>query len=301
MRFWPFGRKKKRGSTTGPTLNIESLSLLMGNGRLAEAFAQVKGIIARGSPEDHFILFNMCLVTGDFELASRALDGIAAQEAEYAAPVQTCRQLLEAELWRQDWRASGDRRPAMLSDPPNFVKLQCKAWHERLHGQEAQGLETLDAALEARPSVQGELRTHDKERVRFDDIGDADTYNEPSLEVLSPDRFFLVPFSDIISIEMEPPRSIFEAILMPADLKTRSGTNGMVWVPTLYAGSHLDDDDNIRVGNGSKWRGRDGVTVGSGQRMLRLLPAGGEDEEETEGVEIPWKLIRSIRVEEVAY
>jgi len=281
-------------------MNFENLGQLITRGKLAEAAESVGRLEGKGSAEDHFALFCICLLLGDLDRAERALGFISSSDREVPDAVKVYAGLLNAERTRQQWRASAGNRPSAFADPPSYILLQCKAWHEFLHGEKEKAIGYLNAALERRPSVEGEIRTHDGERIRFDDLGDADTFSEGALEVLTPDRFFLVPFADLVSIEMDVPENLFEAVLLPARIRTKSKLDGMVWVPVLYAGSHLDDSGPVRTGNSTKWKWlAEGVACGVGQRVMRVLNCNSEEDDA--GIEFPWKIVRAIRVEKVLY
>jgi type VI secretion system protein ImpE len=57
-------------------------------------------------------------------------------------------------------------------------------------------------------------------------------------------------------------------------LVVRDGPDGEVYLPTLYAGSHADADDRVRLGRVTDWRGGDGLPVrGVG---LRTFLVGSE-------------------------
>jgi type VI secretion system protein ImpE len=55
----------------------------------------------------------------------------------------------------------------------------------------------------------------------------------------------------------------------------RNGPDGEVFLPALYAGSHADADDQIRLGRATQWRGDAGAPIrGVGQRVFLI---GNED------------------------
>jgi type VI secretion system protein ImpE len=57
-------------------------------------------------------------------------------------------------------------------------------------------------------------------------------------------------------------------------MAVRGGPDGEVFLPALYAGSHLEPDDRVRLGRMTDWRGGDGTPVrGVGQRIFLV---GGE-------------------------
>ncbi len=54
-------------------------------------------------------------------------------------------------------------------------------------------------------------------------------------------------------------------------MDVRDGPSGDVYVPTLYAGTHAETDDQLRFGRGTDWRGEEGEPVrGVGQRTFLI-------------------------------
>ena len=49
------------------------------------------------------------------------------------------------------------------------------------------------------------------------------------------------------------------------------GPDGEVYLPTLYAGSHTSDDEEVRLGRTTEWNGDDGEPIrGTGQRIYLM-------------------------------
>jgi type VI secretion system protein ImpE len=62
---------------------------------------------------------------------------------------------------------------------------------------------------------------------------------------------------------------------LQAQLETANGTNGEVFIPTLYAGSWKHDDDRVRLGRMTDWRDAGSeLYVGEGQKLFFI---DGED------------------------
>ena len=70
------------------------------------------------------------------------------------------------------------------------------------------------------------------------------------------------------------------------------GEEARVHIPALYAGSHAEEQDALRLGRLTEWRDRGGLYRGAGQRVL-LAAAGGETSEHS------LLSVRSLQVDKV--
>ena len=63
---------------------------------------------------------------------------------------------------------------------------------------------------------------------------------------------------------------------MQAELETDNGTNGEVLVPTLYANSFQNENDQIRLGRATDWRDAgEELFIGEGTKLFWM---DGKDE-----------------------
>jgi type VI secretion system protein ImpE len=235
-------------------------------GRLQDAIAAATDDV-RKHPTDsarrNFLCELLCL-TGDLERADRQLDTLGHQDPEVILGVGLFRQLIRAERARQQFYTEG-RLPEMLGPPSPAVKLLLEASIRMREGAPADALGLLAQAEEQRPHVAGTC-----DGTAFDDLRDLDDLTASMFEVLtSTGKYYWIPMERVECIEFRPPARPRDLLWRRAHLIVRDGPDGEVFLPVLYAGSHAESDDRLRLGRATEWRNDDGApTRGSGQRTL---------------------------------
>ena len=227
----------------------------------------------RNSPADRagrFALAELLAFAGDLERADKQLDVLGTNpDAGDMMAVLMLRQLLRAETARREVFARG-RAPEFLTPPPPAVRSLLEGLIRVREGNSAEAAKFLHEAEEARPRVTGTL-----DGVAFDDFRDLDDLTGPVLEVMTGHgKYYWVPVETVAAVEFQPPVLRCDLLWRRAKLLVRGGPEGDVFVPCLYAGSHADPDDGIRLGRKTDYRGGDGEpTRGYGLREFLV----GED------------------------
>jgi len=235
-------------------------------GRLQEAITAATADV-RQHPTDSgrrsFLCELLCLI-GDLERADRQLDTLGHQDPEVMVGVGLFRQLIRAEQARQQFYAEG-RLPELLGPPPPAVKLLLEASIRLREGQTTEAVDLLAQAEEQRPHVAGTC-----DGTAFDDLRDLDDATASVFEVLtSTGKYYWIPMERVELIEFRPPTRPRDLLWRRAHMIVRDGPDGEVFLPTLYAGSHAETNDQLRLGRATEWRNGDGApTRGIGQRTL---------------------------------
>lgn len=233
----------------------------------------LKGAIAAGldavrnKPDDagaRGFLCELLCYAGDWERADRQLDALANLDPAAGMGVTLFRQLIRAEEARQQFHADG-RVPEFLGQPSPVLKMHLEASILLREGNKAEAAKKLAEAEEARPKVGGTL-----DGAAFDDFRDADDLSASFFEVLTSNgKYYWVPFETIESVEVRPPARPRDLLWLRTRMIVRSGPDGEVYLPCLYAGTHTEADDNLRLGRATDWRGAaGGPTRGVGQRVF---------------------------------
>ena len=125
----------------------------------------------------------------------------------------------------------------------------------------------LDDAERLRPKVSGIC-----DGQPFNDLRDIDDLTAPFLEVLTSNgKYYWIPIERVELIEFRAPERPRDLLWRRVHMVVRSGPDGEVFLPTLYAGSATDPDPRIRMGRMTDWHGGDGSPVrGAGQRMFLI-------------------------------
>lgn len=214
-------------------------------------------------PRRSFLCELLCY-TADLERADKQLDVLSTQDPELAVGVALFRQLIRAEQARRQFFAEG-RLPEFVGLPTEPQKLSLQASIEIREGHVETAAKLLDEAEQARPHPRG---TCDGQA--FDDFRDLDDLLNSSLEVLTSNgKYFWIPAERVERIEFRTPRFPRDLLWVPVHMVVRDGPDGEVYLPTLYVGSHAEQDDALRLGRATDWRGGEGEPVrGFGQRTL---------------------------------
>ena len=235
------------------------------DGRLADALAEAKNEV-RQHPTDlgpRMFLAELLAFAGELEQADKHLAAIMQIKSD-AAAVQQMRQLLRAELSRQEVFEQG-RVPEFASAPPEYVQLHLKAI-ARLRDDDPEAAAMCLAEAEMlQPELAGRCDGEE-----FTELRDLDDVTSPVLEVLTATgKYYWVPLETVRRVEFRPPESPRDLLWRSATMEAEPGPAGEVFIPTIYAGSCRADRDALKLGRETTWQGEEGQPIrGLGQRML---------------------------------
>ena len=238
------------------------------SGQLAEAVAAAGDEVKRHPAEvgKRGFLAELLCFAGDFERADKQLDAISEMDPQTAVGISLFRQLIRAEQSRQQFHAEG-RLPEFLAPPSPRLQQHLEASIRLREGQPAEAAALLDEAEEQRPMLSGACGESP-----FDDIRDVDDLTAPLFEVLtSTGKYYWIPMERVEIIEFHDPVRPRDLLWRRAHMVVCGGPDGEVFLPTLYAGSQASEDDRIRLGRMTEWRGGEDAPVqGLGQRLFAL-------------------------------
>lgn len=203
---------------------------------------------------------------GELERADRQLDMLSTQHPDSAMGVALLRQLIRAELCRQEFHTAG-RVPEFTDEPTELIKRHLQASICLREGEEGEAVKLLAEAEAERPQMMGVC-----DGQPFEDLRDLDDLLAPVFEFLtSSGKYYWVPIGDVTKLEMPPPGSLADLLWRPVQLTVLNQPPGAVYMPTLYVGSEQDEQENIRLGRATQWLGGEGAPVrGRGLRMLMV-------------------------------
>lgn len=249
-----------------------TLSELMQERSLQETQDYLEEQIGTGRAEFHFCLSELHILTDELEKASECLRSLAEQMPALGQTCKLYQDVIEADRWRREWHRDGERSPSSFTTPPTHLKLRCKGWHEYHQRTVKHALQSLKRADKHRPRVPGVLESDKQDTHRFSDVRESDSFLCDALEVLSPKKFFLVPFEQIKRLELPKAESQRQFAYVTTRLVTYTGQDGLVWIPQYYAGTHFSEDDESRVGRLTTWEEvDDDFVVAFGPRKLHFF------------------------------
>lgn len=211
-------------------------------------------------------LCELLCFAGDMERADKQLDAMGQQDPQTTVGISMIRQLIRAEQARQQFFGEG-RVPALLDKPSEALRLHLEASICVREGNLGEAAGLLAQAEEARSKKSGVC-----DGQPFEDFRDLDDLTACFFEVLtSTGKYFWIPIERVEIIEFRPPERPRDLLWRRAHMVVNGGPDGEVFLPALYAGSHQEDDDRIRLGRYTDWRGGDGEPVrGFGQRTFLI-------------------------------
>ena len=244
---------------------------LLAAGHLEEASAALLQHV-KANPNDaasRTFLFELSCLSGDWDRAERQLDVIGQQSTEAQLGVMVYRANINAERERRRVFAEGVQ-PHFLREPPAYVDLCVEALNQARRGLIKEARATLDRAEEERPAIAGSLGGKE-----FEDFRDYDDFTAPVVELIVKDKYVWLPFEQIKSIQISPPRQLRDMIWASARVEATDGTIGEVYMPSLYADTSSSANDQLRLG-----RMTDSNPLGEDLYQavgLRLFLVDGED------------------------
>jgi type VI secretion system protein ImpE len=208
-------------------------------------------------------LFELLCFAGEYERADRQLDVIGHQNESAGIGVEVYRQLLKADKARQRWFSDG-LRPTFLLEAPSWIQYQVEAGNR----SRAQQTEEAKALLQQATSKCSKLHGIVNGKP-FADFRDSDDRLGPVLEVYLRENYVWLPCEQIKKITIPQPKQLRDLLWTPATIESGDGPSGEVYLPVLYVGSHGADNDQLRLGRITDWRGLgDGLAGGVGQKTF---------------------------------
>jgi type VI secretion system protein ImpE len=125
----------------------------------------------------------------------------------------------------------------------------------------------------------------------FQSLSDSDPRIGTKLEVFAAGEYLWISYSDIASIQIEPPKKLRDLLWAPAKViagpALRSRELGEVLLPVISPLSFLHDDDDVRLGRATEWcADENGEEAPYGLKNLVV-----------DGEEVPFLEIRHLEIE----
>lgn len=212
------------------------------------------------------LLAELLCIQGDLERADKQLTILADQDAKNAYTLAILRQLIRAELARQETRKAG-RVPEIFNKPDAYVKKQLQALTEWRAGNGRQTVNLLKQASQKLKPLRGRLNQQP-----FTDIRDLDDLCQHHLEVLTFNgAYYWLPLQDIKSIEFSPAKRPLDLIWRQTHIILNDERSLDAVIPAIYAHPESETDERIRLGRMTDWQTEThSPTLGLGLRMFLI-------------------------------
>ena len=235
------------------------------NGDPVAALAQLQEQV-RSRPEDaklRIFLFQLLCVTGKWERALNQLGVAAGLDPAALAMAQTYGDAVRCEAIRADVFA-GRKSPMIFGQPDQWLALLIESLLVAGRGEPERSRELRARAFDEAPPTGGTING-----TPFSWIADADSRIGPVLEAVINGRYYWLPFSRLLKLEIEKPEDLRDMVWMPAHLQFENGGEAVALIPTRYPGSEASSDGLILLARKTVWEDAgDDSYRGLGQRVI---------------------------------
>jgi len=208
-------------------------------------------------------LFQLYCVQGEWIKAGTQLEVLLELDPSSKPMVETYREALRCEALRREV-FDGRRSPLVLGAPQDWLAMMIEALRVDAEGRPDAAAELRARALEAAPATSGKL-----DDAPFAWLADADGRLGPVIEAIINGKYYWVPVSRLLRIEIEKPADLRDFVWTPATLTLENGAANVALVPTRYPGTERETDSALRLARATDWREQPGGAFhGIGQRML---------------------------------
>jgi type VI secretion system protein ImpE len=245
-------------------------------------------------PKLRIFLFQLLCVLGQWERALNQLDVASGLDPGALAMAKTYGDAVRCEAVRGDGFV-GKKSPMIFGQPEQWLALLIESLLVAGSGERERSQELRSRAFEAAPASQGDIDARP-----FSWIADADSRLGPVLEAVINGRYYWVPFSRLIKIQIEPPEDLRDMVWMPAHLQFENGGESVALIPTRYPGSETASDGLIALARKTVWEEiAPDAHRGLGQRIIatdtddvplmevRTISITGSPQETTEATDLP--------------
>jgi type VI secretion system protein ImpE len=208
-------------------------------------------------------LFQIYCVQGEWMKAGTQLDVLLELDPSSKPMVETYREALRCEALRREV-FEGKRSPLVLGAPQDWLALMIEALRVDAEGRPDAAAALRARALEAAPATSGKL-----DDAPFAWLADADSRLGPVLEAIINGKYYWLPVSRLLRIEIDKPADLRDFVWAPATLTLQNGAASVALIPTRYPGTERETDNALRLARATDWREQPGgAWHGVGQRML---------------------------------
>ncbi|VAW45393.1 Protein of avirulence locus ImpE [hydrothermal vent metagenome] len=212
-----------------------------------------------------FLVELLCF-NGDFDRADKQLNALVILDPSVALSVGTWRQLIRAAQTRYDVYESG-AIPEVIEAPTPRIQDSLAlllALRENRTDDCAKLISKIDSKPNHEYSINNQL---------VNGLRDLDDINAGIFEVMASNgKYFWVDFSQVIELHFSPPERPLDLLWRKATISLINGTEGEVFIPSIYHGSK--NDDAMKLGKKTDWVEHNSVINGQG---LRTWLVGDED------------------------
>jgi protein involved in temperature-dependent protein secretion len=237
---------------------------LFRDGRLREAFAVQQQYVLERTEDaaGRLFLVELHLYLGQFDDARQQLSHFREDSPALRDFVTAYHDLLNAEEERQSNRQGSE--PTFLGPLPKHLKSHVEGLRAYREGKVERCLRLLDASSQHAAELTGHIDGRE-----FEEVRNPDDFLSCLLEVFVGSNYAWVPFESIRKLRLAEIDSPRDHLFRPGLLTLRDDRVVEVFVPTVYAGTWKNPDDEFLLGRATDWvSDADGLVRGVGAQTL---------------------------------
>jgi type VI secretion system protein ImpE len=216
-----------------------------------------------GDPALRIFLFQLLCVNGEWHRALKQLQLTGELDAINLPMVQTYREAIACELFRQQVFA-GYQSPLVFGDPPAWIALLIEALRLNAQGRDDRSAMLRQQAFEQAPANPGVI-----DGQPFAWLADADQRIGPVIEAIINGRYYWIPIQRLSKLEIEPPSDLRDMVWTPVRLQFVNSGTTMALIPSRYNGTETSGDNALKLGRKTLWQEPfPNCYTGLGQRMF---------------------------------
>lgn len=232
-------------------------------GHPQEALAELQSRVRKepAVARHRVLLFQLLAVLGQWARALGQLQVVGELDAEALPMVQTYREALRCEVFREAIFA-GRKAPLLFGEPTPWVALLIEALGRESSDPQA-AVELRARALESAPADPGSADGRP-----FAWFADSDGRLGPVLEAIIDGRYYWIPCERLSAVQLEAPADLRDVVWMPASLTFATGGEKVALLPARYPGLTADADGSLLLGRRTEWQETaSGLVLAAGQRV----------------------------------
>ncbi|MBI3898979.1 MAG: SciE type virulence protein [Gammaproteobacteria bacterium] len=213
-----------------------------------------------GDSAKRAFLAELLCFNNDLERADKQVSMLGSLNPGAMLTAGTWRQLIRAAQARNDVYQKG-AAPEVVDSPTPTIQQQLSILLSLREGNIAAAAEKAVALEGSRKPWQPVING-----IPTDDVRDLDDTSAGILEVLASNgKYFWIDVQQIRELQIAKPERPLDLLWRKATMILHSGSEGDVFIPTLYSMPAVDAD--TRVGRKTEWVEQGGIVRGVGQRM----------------------------------
>jgi type VI secretion system protein ImpE len=210
-------------------------------------------------PAHRWSLFQCLCITGEWQRALQQLQVYGQLDQSAERVVQTYRDLVRAERWRESVMI-GARQPAFIyDDTPEWMRALLEALALAAQGNTEAADHARETALDVAPLISGRSEQH-----AFDWLGDSDSRLGPVCEFITAGSYRWVSLSDVAAWRVQRPTSWIDLVWSPCMLTLNDGAVLHGYMPARYPlpyDAQNDARDSLLLGQKTIWHASGNTAV----------------------------------------